>query len=104
MSTPSSSLAPASFQFQATEPVIRAFEKFAYEPDFNDFIKYLHDRATTLAIMAVGQRDETLLRWMGGRSQELFEIVAMFSERKILRQTEEFLGDSGQDDPLAGVE
>jgi len=98
-----STAAPQSFSFQATEPVIRAFEKYAYDKEFCALIDYLNSRAVALAIMAIGQKDDILNRWLGGRSQELLDIVAMFSERKKLRMTEEFLGEIPED-PLRGVD
>ena len=96
--------APASFAFVATESVIRAFEKYAHEREFNDFISALQDRAVAVSIMAIGQRDDVLSRWLGGRAQELLEIVGAFSERKILRETDEFLGQPAPDNPLKGLD
>lgn len=97
--------AQKSFGFQATEPIIRAFERYCGDREFNEFIKALEDRAVTVAIMALSQKDETVNRWLAGRGQELLDIVASYNERKTLRQTEEFLGQSAPDDnPLQGLD
>jgi len=88
--------------YQPHEPAIRAFEKYAYEIEFNAFIKSLEERAVSLAIQALGQKDEIMNRWLGGRAQELLEIVGAFSERRIYRESAEFLGGE-QEDPLRGV-
>ena len=93
---------PASFNFRAQESDIRAFEKYAYDKVFVDFIQGLNDRAVSLAIQALGQRDNDMIRLFGGRAQELLEIVGAFSERKVLAQTEEYLGEP-LEDPLKGV-
>ena len=95
---------PKSIQFVPTEPIIRAFERYGHEREFNDFIKALEDRAVTVAIMALAQRDDFLNRQLGGRGAELLEIVGAFHERRVLRETEEYLGQPIPDDPLRGVE
>lgn len=89
--------------YQPHEPAIRAFEKYAYDREFSDFIRSLQDRAVSLAIQAIGQKDEIMNRWLGGRAAELLEIVGAFSERKIHRQTEEYLGEPAEN-PINGAD